>query len=111
MPQGRSDRGFPWFGDVSAVGRVGKAGAALVLLGVLAGCAAMLSWPTDGPGGAHPDFATLEQRLVVPNALLLGGLSALALGSVLYLVGYAVALVRWVRSRSGVPSGGPPEGG
>jgi hypothetical protein len=103
MPEGRSDRGFPWFGDVSAVGRIGRAGAALALLGLLAGCAALLSWPTDGPG-AHPDFATLEQRLVVPNALLLGGLSALALGSVLYLVSYAVALVRWALRRPGPPS-------
>jgi hypothetical protein len=99
MPEPRPARPFPWFGDVSAVGPVGKVGIALMVLGILAGFGALLTWPTRGPGETTLDFAALRAALVVPDALLLTSVLGSALGAVLYLAGYAVALVRWATPR------------
>jgi hypothetical protein len=103
MPESRSERPFPWFGDVSAVGPVGKAG---ISLGLLVGFAALLLWPTW-----PMEFTALQATLAVPNALLVASTSLSALGAVLYLMSYARAVARWAipqRSASST-SGGAPE--
>ena len=95
MAENRSSRPFPWFGDGSAVGRAGKAGIALLLLGMLAGFGALLTWPS-GPVGSL-EFAALEAALRISETLLLAGGSLAAAGTLLYLVSYVIALIRWAR--------------
>jgi hypothetical protein len=106
MPESRSARHFPWFGDVSAVGPFGKTGVSLMLLGMIAGFGTLLLWPT-GP----KEFAALQAALSVPNALLVVSTSLSALGAVLYLMGYARAVIRWAMPRPGpsLTSGRAPE--